>query len=134
MIETIDTDVAVIAAGPAGLAAAIAAAQSGLSVTVFEKTAITGGTANRGMGPLGIESRHTRARLLEPTKDQAFKAFMDYTHWRVDAKLVRALVARGRICRTRYLLQRSLLHLAFSKTRGAPPWARRCCYDDENSN
>lgn len=88
-------DIIIIAAGAAGLSAAVSAAQSGLSVIVFEKNAITGGTANRGMGPLGIESRHTRARLLQPTKDEAFKAFMDYTHWRVDAKLVRAFLNKS---------------------------------------
>ncbi|MEA5461000.1 FAD-dependent oxidoreductase [Arcicella sp. LKC2W] len=89
------SDVIIIAAGAAGLAAAVSAAQSGLSVTVFEKNDVTGGTANRGMGPLGIESRHTRARLLQPTKDEAFKVFMDYTHWRVDAKLVRAFLNKS---------------------------------------
>jgi fumarate reductase flavoprotein subunit len=94
-MKKIETDVIIIAAGAAGLAAAVSAAQHGLSVVVFEKSAITGGTANRGMGPLGIESRHTRARLLLPTKDEAFKAFMDYTHWRVDAKLVRAFLNKS---------------------------------------
>jgi fumarate reductase flavoprotein subunit len=89
------TDVIIIAAGAAGLSAAVSAAEKGLSVLVFEKNALTGGTANRGMGPLGIESRHTRARLLQPTKDEAFKAFMDYTHWRVDAKLVRAFLNKS---------------------------------------
>ncbi|WP_170976502.1 FAD-dependent oxidoreductase [Rhizobium sp. FKL33] len=90
-----DVDVAIIAAGAAGLAAAIAAAQLGLTVAVFEKNAVTGGTANRGMGPLGIESRHTRARLFRPTKDEAFEAFMNYTHWRVDANLVRAFLNKS---------------------------------------
>lgn len=47
------------------------------------------------MGPLGIESRHTRARLLQPTKDEAFKAFMEYTHWRVDARLVRTFLNKS---------------------------------------
>lgn len=89
------TDLIIIAAGAAGLAAAVSAAQRGLSVLVFEKNAITGGTANRGMGPLGIESRHTRARLLKPTKDEAFDAFMNYTHWRVDARLVRAFLNKS---------------------------------------
>jgi fumarate reductase flavoprotein subunit len=94
-MQKINSDLIVIAAGAAGLSAAIAAAQSGLSVVVFEKNAVAGGTANRGMGPLGIESRHTRARLLQPTKDEAFKVFMDYTHWRVDAKLVRAFLNKS---------------------------------------
>lgn len=43
-----------------------------------------------GMGPLGIESRLTRAKQFSPTKDEAFKVFMDYVHWQADAKLVRA--------------------------------------------
>ncbi|HEU0045397.1 FAD-dependent oxidoreductase [Sphingomonas sp.] len=87
--------VVVVAAGAAGLCAAIAAAQAGARVQVFEKAATTGGTANRGMGPLGIESRHTRQRQLRPTRDEAFKAFMNYTHWRVDAALVRAYLNRS---------------------------------------
>lgn len=95
MQDIIKTDLAVVAAGPAGLAAAIGAAQLGLSVAVFEKQAITGGTANRGMGPLGIESRLTRERLFQPTKDEAFEAFMAYTHWRVDAALVRAFLNKS---------------------------------------
>jgi fumarate reductase flavoprotein subunit len=95
MNDRITTDLAIVAAGPAGLAAAIAAAQAGLSVTVLEKNAITGGTANRGMGPLGIESRHTRDRLFKPTRDEAFEAFMNYTHWRVDANLVRAFLNKS---------------------------------------
>ncbi|MEN9609335.1 MAG: fumarate reductase flavoprotein subunit FccA [Bacteroidota bacterium] len=94
-MENLQADVIIIAAGAAGLAAAVSAAQHGLSVIVFEKNAMTGGTANRGMGPLGIESRHTRARLLQPTQDEAFKAFMDYTHWRVDARLVRTFLNKS---------------------------------------
>ena len=94
-MQKLQADIIIIAAGAAGLSAAVSAAENGLSVIVFEKNAITGGTANKGMGPLGIESRHTRARLLQPSKDEAFKAFMDYTHWRVDAKLVRAFLNKS---------------------------------------
>ncbi|MBU1295935.1 MAG: FAD-dependent oxidoreductase [Gammaproteobacteria bacterium] len=94
-MQNLEADIIIIAAGAAGLSAAVAAAQKGLSVIVFEKNAVTGGTANKGMGPLGIESRHTRSKLLKPSKDEAFKVFMDYTHWRVDAKLVRAFLNKS---------------------------------------
>ena len=88
-------DVIVIAAGPAGLCAAIAAAQGGSRVLVFEKGSTTGGAANMGMGPLGVESRLQRLKQHGPTRDEAFKAFMDYTHWRVDAQLVRAYIDKA---------------------------------------
>jgi len=91
----IESDVIVVAGGTAGLAAAIAAAQKRTTVIVFEKSSTTGGTGNMGMGPLGIESRHTRLKQFKPTKDQAFEIFMDYTHWRVDAKLVRAYLNKS---------------------------------------
>lgn len=94
-MKSLEADIAVVAAGTAGLSAAIAAAQRGLKVLVFEKGATTGGTGNMGMGPLGIESRHTRMRNFGPTKDQAFEIFMNYTHWRVDAKLVRAYLSKS---------------------------------------
>ncbi|HUJ69128.1 MAG TPA: FAD-dependent oxidoreductase [Syntrophorhabdales bacterium] len=88
-------DVIVIAAGPAGLCAAVAAAQAGSRVLVFEKGSTTGGAANMGMGPLGVESRLQRLKQHGPTRDEAFKAFMDYTHWRVDAQLVRAYINKA---------------------------------------
>lgn len=86
----LESDVVVIAAGASGLAASVAAAQLGLKVIALEKSSTTGGAANMGMGPLGIESRLTRAKQFSPTKDEAFKVFMDYVHWQADAKLVRA--------------------------------------------
>jgi fumarate reductase flavoprotein subunit len=89
------TDVVVVAGGPAGLCAAIEAADAGAKVLLFEKGSTTGGAANMGMGPLGIESRLQRLKQHGPTKDEAFKTFMDYTHWRVDARLVRAYIDKA---------------------------------------
>jgi len=88
-------DVIVVAAGPAGLCAAIAAAREESRVLVFEKGSTTGGAANMGMGPLGVESRLQRLKQHGPTRDEAFRAFMDYTHWRVDAQLVRAYIDKA---------------------------------------
>jgi fumarate reductase flavoprotein subunit len=94
-MSRLKTDIIVVAAGAAGLPAAIAATQLGAEVTVFEKASTTGGTGNMGMGPLGIESRHTRIKQFRPTKDEAFEIFMDYTHWRVDAQLVRTYLNKS---------------------------------------
>jgi len=41
-----------------------------------------------GMGPFAVESRLQRIKNVSLTREEAFKIFMDYTHWRVDARLV----------------------------------------------
>jgi fumarate reductase flavoprotein subunit len=94
-MKRMEADVIVVAAGAAGLAASIAAAESGAKVIAFEKASTTGGTGNMGMGLLGVESRLQRLKSLGPTKDEAFKLFMDYTHWQVDARLVRAYLDKA---------------------------------------
>ena len=94
-MKQIKTDVAVIGGGAAGLAAAVAGAGGGGMVTVFEKAAVTGGTGNMGMGLFAVESRLQREKMMALTRDEAFRAFMDYTHWRVDARLVRAYIDKS---------------------------------------
>ena len=86
----LESDLVVVAAGASGLAASVAAAQLGLKVITFEKSSTTGGAANMGMGPLGIESPLTRAKQFSPTCDEAFEIFMNYVHWQADGRLVRA--------------------------------------------
>jgi fumarate reductase flavoprotein subunit len=49
-MKQLEADVVVVAAGVAGLAAAIAAAEKGAKVIAFEKGATTGGTGNMGDG------------------------------------------------------------------------------------
>ena len=89
---TENKELVIIAAGPAGLAAAITAVENGLdssSILILEKTKMTGGTANMGMGPLGVETRQQREQLCGVTREKAFYQFMNYTHWRSDALLVK---------------------------------------------
>ncbi len=69
--------------------------KGGVSVAVFEKGATTGGTANMGMGLFAVENRHQRFRQMGPSRDEAFKVFMEFIHWRVDARLVRVYIDRS---------------------------------------
>lgn len=94
-MNKMEADIIIVSAGTAGLAAAIAAAEKGAKVIALEKASTTGGTGSMAMGPLGIESRTQRLKNLGPTKDEAFKIFMDFTHWRVDARLVRAYLDKA---------------------------------------
>jgi len=87
-MNQVEADIAIVGSGTAGLASAIAAAEKGAKVIIFEKASTTGGTGNMGMGPLAVESRLQRQKNILLTREEAFKVFMDFTHWRVDARLV----------------------------------------------
>ncbi|MGL5435300.1 MAG: FAD-dependent oxidoreductase [Lachnospiraceae bacterium] len=88
-MKHMETDVIVVAAGLSGLAASIAAAENGAGVITFEKSNTTGGAANMGMGPLGVGSRIQREQMVSITPGEAFRKHMYYTHYRVDARMVR---------------------------------------------
>lgn len=87
-MKTMESDVIVVAAGPAGLAAAITAGENDLKAIVFEKANTTGGAANMGMGPLGIDTKIQKKGFLDITKEEALDIHMKYTHFRVDEDLV----------------------------------------------
>jgi fumarate reductase flavoprotein subunit len=89
------TDVVVIGAGGSGLVAALTAAEGCARVTVFEKMRFPGGTTNFPTGPFAVESKIQRQKEVGLTKDEAFKIFMDYSHWRANALLVRAYVDKS---------------------------------------
>ncbi len=85
--EELTTDLAIVAAWPAGLAAAVSAAEQGVKVLVFEKEKITGGTANMGMGPLGINSKIQKP-LQWNLSCRSLEEPDGYTHYRVNGHLV----------------------------------------------
>ena len=90
-----DTQICVIAAGPSGLSAAVQSAQDGADVIVLEKSSTIGGTANMGMGPLGIGTKYQKKQMIDITVEKAFDMFMDYTHYNVDARLVKRYFAQS---------------------------------------
>lgn len=93
--KSLDTDVIVVAAGTAGMAAAVAAAECGARVSVFEKSNRVGGTANMARAIFAVESRLQQQKKFTLSKDEAFRLHMEYTHWQVDAKLVRAHIEKA---------------------------------------
>ena len=103
-MKQLDADVVVIAAGTAGLAAAVTAAEGGASVIVFEKLSYVGGTGNVGSMVIGVGSRLQREKGITLTSKEIFKIHIDYTHWRADARLVPAgldLLGANRVERER---------------------------------
>ena len=87
-MKQMETDLVIISAGTAGLAAAVAAAENGVKVSAFEKAATTGGTGNMGMGPFAVGSRLQKIKNVPLSAEDAFRIFMEYTHYRVDGRLV----------------------------------------------
>lgn len=75
-----ETDVLVIGAGAAGLAAALSTVESGTRTTVLEKQPVIGGTSNFFQGIFAVESELQRRRYINLSKDEVFKTIMDYTH------------------------------------------------------
>ena len=81
--------IVVVAGGPAGLAAAVAAAEKGAKVALLEKRAIPGGLANAGMGILAVESHFQKEAGIDLTVEKAVKMMMEYEHYNIDGRLVR---------------------------------------------
>ena len=90
-----ETDITVIGSGAAGMAAALTAAEGGAKVVVAEKAPHHGGTSNFAQGLFAVESEMQRQRYIGITRDEAFKTAMDYSHWRANPRLVRAIIDKS---------------------------------------
>jgi fumarate reductase flavoprotein subunit len=51
-----------------------------------------GGSSNFFNGTFAVESRMQREKFIMYTRDEAFQAIMEYTHWKANARLVRAVL------------------------------------------
>ena len=95
MNQTQGAEIVVIGSGASGLSAALAASAGGATVAVFEKQQSLGGTSNFFHGMFAVESAMQKEQYIAYSRDQAFKNFMEYNHWRANATLVRALINRS---------------------------------------
>lgn len=72
--EDIDTDVVVIGAGGAGMAAAIEAALAGKNVVILEQLAVIGGNTNRATGGMNASETYVQAELgVEDSNEQFYE-------------------------------------------------------------
>ncbi|AIY03057.1 Fumarate reductase flavoprotein subunit [Arthrobacter sp. PAMC 25486] len=79
-----DYDLIVIGAGGAGLAAAVTAAQEGLSVIVFEAEMEIGGSTQLSAGMLTAAGTSVQRELgVEDTPERFYQHYMDLNQWRV---------------------------------------------------
>jgi len=87
-----EAEAVVIGSGVAGLAAALTLAEGGVKVIIFEKERSLGGTSNFFHGMFAVGSEMQKERYIFYSCDDAFKNIMDYSHWRANPRLVRAIV------------------------------------------
>lgn len=88
-------DVIVVGFGGGGVAAALALAEGGAKVIAFEKMLVPGGLTNFIEGTYAAESEILLKRNIKATRDEGFRELMDYSHWRANPNLVRAIVNKS---------------------------------------
>jgi fumarate reductase flavoprotein subunit len=93
--EMIETEIAVIGGGGAGLAAAVAAAEKGKDVVVLEKRPVLGGNSALAEGLLAAESPAQKRMNIEAPRDELFRIAMDYAHWKLNGRIVRAFIDKS---------------------------------------
>ncbi|WP_149202460.1 FAD-dependent oxidoreductase [Actinotalea subterranea] len=88
----VEYDLVVVGGGGSGLSCAVQAAQNGLSVAVLEKMPQLGGSSAFAEGHAAFESDEQVKRGIDVSKDEAFRAYMDYSHWHADSTIVSRFV------------------------------------------
>ncbi len=93
--ERLECDVAIVGAGGAGLAAAVAASEQGARVIILEKRRKPGGNSAMAEGFFAVESPVQRKSLIDARRDEFFRKAMDYCHWTLDPRIIRAFVDKS---------------------------------------
>jgi fumarate reductase flavoprotein subunit len=91
----LEADIVVIGGGGGGLAAAVAAAEKGARVVVLEKRHALGGNSVFAEGLFAAESPVQLRSNIDARKDKLFRQAMDFAHWKLDPKIVRAFINKS---------------------------------------
>lgn len=91
--KDLQADLVIVGAGGAGMAAAVAALEKGCrSVMLLEKAGAPGGSTAMAHDIFAVESPVQRRAWFDTSRDDIFKKHMEWTHWTVDARIVRAFM------------------------------------------
>ena len=89
------TEILIIGGGASGMAAAVAAVEMGAEVTVAEANAAVGGNGLFPRGIFGVDSKIQRKKLVFADRDQIFRDCMNYSHWKIDGRIIRTLIDKS---------------------------------------
>lgn len=90
-----ESELLIIGGGAAGMAAATAAAEQGITTLVVEAQRAVGGNGLFPRGVFGVDSKLQRKKLIFADADEIFRACMEYSHWKIDGRLIRTLIDRS---------------------------------------
>jgi fumarate reductase flavoprotein subunit len=90
-----EADIIVIGGGGGGLSAAVSATEKGAKVIVLEKRHALGGNSVFAEGLFAAESPVQLRSNIDARKDKLFRQAMDYGHWKLDPKIVRAFMNKS---------------------------------------
>lgn len=94
-MKRVVTDLAIIGAGAAGIPAAITGIDRGLTVDVFDQDSRSGGGCDGGNGVFAVGTPLQKEKQLPYTTKEIFDYWMEYTHYRVDGRLVSEFINRS---------------------------------------
>jgi fumarate reductase flavoprotein subunit len=94
-VSKMKVDIAIIGGGGAGLPAALTAHEKGSKALVLEKRGVVGGNALLAEGFFAAESPAQKRFLIDAKKDDLFKTALDYAHYKVDPRILRAFINRS---------------------------------------
>lgn len=91
----IEIDIVIVGAGGAGLTAAVAAAEKGANVIVIEKRRKPGGISAMAGGLFAAESPVQKRLRCDVSKDEIFRLYMEFSHWKTNPRVVRAFIEKS---------------------------------------
>lgn len=94
-MQNLETEVLIIGGGAAGMAAATAVSELGKKALIVEANASVGGNGLFPRGIFAVDSVLQRQKLIFADKDQVFRDCMNYSHWRIDGRIIRTLIEKS---------------------------------------